>query len=96
MSKYANSGAMWLIVEWQFAQMTADMSWKSTRPVPPCLAIAIDWNGHTPVYGDGAADVWRGRRDLGGELRAVERLLHPAHAAEREVREELLHHAGVR
>src|SRR5690242_555036 len=44
---------MWLIVVWQFAQMTADVSWKSTRPVPPLsMVVAIDLNGHTPVYGD--------------------------------------------
>src|SRR5262249_29473610 len=28
-SKYENSGAMWLSVVWQLAQMTAEVSWKS-------------------------------------------------------------------
>src|SRR5262245_64683795 len=42
---------MWFIVEWQFAQMTADVSWKFTRP-PPLVGLAIDANGHTPVYGE--------------------------------------------
>src|SRR4051812_47930275 len=48
LSKFANSGAMWLSDWWQFAQMTADTSWKFTRPVerPEML-----WNGHTPMYG---------------------------------------------
>src|ERR1044071_1389076 len=42
---------MWLIDEWQFAQMTADVSRKFTRP-PPLSGDEIDLNGHTPVYGD--------------------------------------------
>src|SRR6476619_3323348 len=29
-SNCANSGAMWFIVEWQLAQMTAEVSWKFT------------------------------------------------------------------
>src|SRR5262249_47561733 len=43
---------MWLIVEWQFAQMTACVSWKFTRP--PLSVPAIELNGHTPVYGAAA------------------------------------------
>src|SRR5260221_13604588 len=43
---------MWLIVEWQFAQMTACVSWKLMRP--PLSVPAIDANGHTPVYGAAA------------------------------------------
>src|SRR3990167_3424939 len=41
---------MWFIVEWQFAQITAAVSWKLIRPtvVPSEMLV----NGHTPVYGE--------------------------------------------
>jgi len=38
---------MWLIDVWQFAQMVAETSWKSTRP--PLSLPAIEANGQTPV-----------------------------------------------
>lgn len=44
-----NSDAMWLIVVWQLAQMTADVSWKSMRA---CGLTCLPWmlvNGNLPV-----------------------------------------------
>ena len=40
MSKFANSGAMWFIVVWQFAQMTADVSWKLIFAVVPPVMLS--------------------------------------------------------
>src|SRR5258705_12838190 len=40
---------MWLMFEWQFAQMTDDVSRKSTRPVVAFPAMLV--NGKVPVYG---------------------------------------------
>src|SRR5262249_48174945 len=41
---------MWLMVEWQLAQIAAVTLWKSTRP-PPLLGLAVLLNGQTPRYG---------------------------------------------
>src|SRR5262245_25957715 len=39
-SNFANSGAMWFIVVWQFAQITDDVSWKLMgAPAPPEIEL---------------------------------------------------------
>src|ERR1044071_9428776 len=40
---------MWLMFEWQFAQITDDVLRKSTRPPLACPAMLV--NGNVPVYG---------------------------------------------